>query len=293
MSANEPTNPKTAYLTLTSTILLWGSAFSGLKFVLGQIDPYTLSALRLLVAAGGLALAAVVFDVPMPEREDWPQIGVTGLVAFACYHLALNFGMSFPAVSAGQASFIISTTPIWTAILAWRFLDERTTWRTWLGLTLGLGGIGYMSLDLQQLTISPGLLVVLLAALFNAVNLVLQKDLLDRYRGLHVAIYLTIVGSLPMLLYLPWAWGPAGGLDATTWLVVLYLGLGPIALGYFLNTITLSILDASRMSQAILLVPPVATLIAWLALGEAPSTQLFVGGPLILIGVLLGQMDRR
>jgi len=281
-----------AYGLLSCTIVIWASAFSGLEFVLDQIDPYSLSVLRLLTASATLVAAAAALRVPLPEFEDLPLIAGTGLLAFSLYHLTLNFGLSYANVGAGQSSFIISTTPIWTTLLAWYALDESITYRTWIGLALGLGGVGWLSLDPGELSLSIGSLVVLGAALCNGAQLVLQKRLLERYESLHLAIYLTVIGSMPMLALLPWTIEPAAALDTAGWIVTLYLGIFPVALGYFLNAITLSIIDASRMSQGILVIPPVATVIAWWTLGEVPSTRLYVAGPMILVGVLLGQLDQ-
>ena len=281
-----------AYAILGTVVLIWGSAFAGLKFVLAEIDPYTLTALRLEIASAALLAAAGVMRIPLPDARDLPWIVGTGLLGFSFYHMSLNFGLSFPGVGAGQSSFIISTTPIWTTMLAWRFLGEQITYKTWLGLAFGLTGIGWMSLDPSELTISVGSFVVLFAALCNASQIALQKKLLERYPPLHLAIYLTLIGSVPFIAALPWLVGDGLSMSATAWAVTLYLGVVPIAVGYFANAVVLSIIDASRMSQAILLIPPVATLIAWLTLGETPSTQLYIGGPLILVGVLLGQLDR-
>lgn len=281
-----------AYLLLLTTIVAWASAFSALKFVLVEIDPYALTTLRLLIAASTVAVTAVLFGVPLPEKRDAPWIVATGLLGFTIYHMSLNFGLSFDDVGAGQGSFIISTTPIWTTLIAWRFLEEHAGYRTWIGLSLGLTGVGWMSLDPEQLSLSVGSLIVLFAALCNACQIVLQKRLLERYRPFHLAIYLTFIGSLPMVGYLPWIIDSATGMSGSAWAATLYLGIVPVPLGYFANAIVLSIIDASRMSQALLLIPPLATLVAWLTLAEVPSTQLYIGGPLILLGVLLGQLDR-
>ncbi len=281
-----------AYALLAATICVWSSAFAGLKYVLTHIDPYSLTTLRLTIASACLGVGALIAETPLPERRDLPLLVATGLLGFSVYHSSLNFGLSFRGVSAGQGSFLISTTPIWTTLLAWQFLGEHTTWRTWLGLVLGLTGVGWMSLDPESLAISTGSFIVLFAALCNAGQIVLQKRLLERYRAIDLAVYLTILGSLPLVAYLPWVLETAATLPASGWAVAIYLGVVPIALGYFANAVVLSIIDASRMSQALLLIPPVATLIAWLTLGEVPSSQLVIGGPLILLGVLLGQLDR-
>lgn len=277
------------YLLLLTTMLLWGSAFPGIKFVLRHIDPYTLTMLRLMFASGGLLIVARARGIPRPKARDLPMLGAIGLLGFSIYHVLLNFGMNYEAVTAGQGSFIVSTIPIWTTLLAGPYLGETISLRGWAGMVLGLSGVGVMSLDPDTLTVSTGSLVVLAAATSAASNIVLQKKLLERYDPLHLSIYVTVLGSVPVLAYLPWGAGPAAGLEWAGWAVTAYLGLVPIALGYFLNAWALSKLPANRSSQFLLLVPVFATLLAWVTLGDTPERALFVGGPLILAGVALGQ----
>ncbi len=276
-----------AYGILLFTMVIWASAFAGLRFVLRQIDPMTMTALRLYAAATVFLLVAVILRIPLPQRKDWPSMLAAAVLGFTAYHYLLNLGTE--TITAGQASFIIATIPIWTAMLAWRFLGERLTVSNWLGLLLGLAGVGIMSVDPSRLSIGLGSWLVLGAALCAAGNLVITKDLLVRYRALDIAVYAGIIGALPYLLHLPWTWPASAGLDLSGWLVLLYLGIIPVGLGYWLSSIALAALPASRVAQMLLLIPPMAAMIAWITIGEPPSKMLFVGGPLIIVGVILGR----
>ncbi len=280
-------SPRTAYAILLFTMVIWASAFAGIRYVLRQIDPMSMTALRLFAAAAFMIVAAAILRVPVPHRRDWPRLIAAGLLGFSVYHYLLNLGSV--TVTAGQASFIISTIPIWTAILAWRFLGEKLTPKNWLGLLLGLTGVGLMSIDPSQVSIGFGSWIVLGAAICAGINIVITKDLLLRYRALDVAAYAAVIGALPFLFHLPWTWTASAELDLAGWLVILYLGVIPIGLGYWLSSIALAALPANRVAQMLLLIPPLAAVIAWLTIDESPTTMLFVGGPLILIGVILGR----
>ncbi len=288
---SKPPSKPVAYALLGLTMVIWASAFAGLRFALRELDPFTMTVLRMLFATGALVSVGLVLKTPFPDREDLPEILGTGILGFTLYHLALNYGLG--TVTAGQGAFIISTIPIWTTLLAWRFLGERITIRTWIGLALGLSGVAYMSLDPEKLSISHGSLLVLFAAICAGGNFILQKRLLSRYRALDVSIYACVVGTVPLLVFLPGGWQSITELSTAGWWVVAYLGLVPIALGYFLSTVALNALPANRTSQMLLLVPPIAAVIAWLTIGEEPGTRLWVGGPLILLGVLVGNLERR
>jgi drug/metabolite transporter (DMT)-like permease len=287
----KPTSRPIAYGLLLFTMVIWASAFAGLRFVLRELDPWTMTLLRMLIATGALVGFGVLLKTPLPSRQDLPEVLGAGLLGFTLYHLALNYGLEF--VTAGQGAFIISTIPIWTTLLAGKFLDETISARTWAGLILGLAGVAYMSLEPGKLSISHGSFVVLFAAMCAGGNIILQKRLLRRYRALDVSIYACVVGTVPLLVFLPGGWQAIEGLSATGWWVIAYLGVVPIALGYFLSTVALNALPANRTSQMLLLIPPIAAVIAWLTIGEEPGTKLWVGGPLILVGVLLGNWERK
>lgn len=285
-----PVGRRAAYGILLFTMFIWASAFAGIRYVLRQLDPMSMTALRLFGAAAFLLLVIVALRIPVPRRKDWPRLGAAAVLGFSIYHYLLNLGTD--TITAGQASFIIATIPIWTAVLAWRFLGEILTAKNWIGLLLGLAGVGLMSLDPDQLSLGVGSWLVLGAAMCAAANIVITKDLLVRYRAIDISAYAAVLGAIPFLAHLPWTWTASAGVDLSGWLVLLYLGVVPIGLGYWLSSIALAALPANRVAQMLLLIPPMAAVIAWVTIGETPSKMLYIGGPLILIGVWLGKPVR-
>ncbi|MBA2662650.1 MAG: DMT family transporter [Bradymonadaceae bacterium] len=277
-----------AYGLLVFTMSIWASAFAGIRFMLGEISPMSLTVLRMVIAACTLLVVGLVGRIGLPRREDLGRLIAAALFGFTIYHLLLNLGTAH--IKAGQASFIIATIPIWTSLLAARYLREKISARVIVGLAIGMAGVGFMSLSRGDANIGLGSLLVLLAAMCAAANMVLSKGLLERYRAIDFAVYATIAGCLPLLVYAPWAWAEVRLMSPTAWLVGLYLGIIPIGLGYWLSNVALAILPAGRAAQMLLLVPPMSALIAWLFIDEVPSTRLIVGGPLIMLGVLLGNV---
>ncbi len=278
---------KSAYLILALTIAIWASSFAGIRYVLRQLDPMSMTTIRLMAAALFMGAIVAVFRLPMPTRRDLPPLIAAALLGFSAYHYLLNVGTQ--TVPAGQASFIIATAPIWTALLAWKFLDEHLSLRNLVGLLLGLVGVGLMSIDQATGTLTLGSLLILLAAMCAGANLVINKRLLERTRALTIAAYSTIIGALPFVFHLPWTWSASADLQWSGWLILLYLGIVAMGLGYWFSSIALSALPANQVAQALLMIPPMAAIIAWLTLGEPPSSMLFIAGPLILLGVWMGR----
>jgi drug/metabolite transporter (DMT)-like permease len=105
------------------TILLWASAFAGIRAGLASYSPASVALLRYLVASIVLAGYALLKRLPLPDRHDLPGIALAGFLGFTVYNLALGAGeVSIPA---GVASFIVASVPIYMAILAVGFFGER------------------------------------------------------------------------------------------------------------------------------------------------------------------------
>ena len=72
----------------------------------------------------------------------------------------------------------------------------------------------------------------------------------------------------------------------------LYLGIVPSLIAYATWTIVLSRFPAARAANFMYCVPPVATLMGFLWLGETPALIGIVGGALALGGVVVVNLRR-
>jgi drug/metabolite transporter (DMT)-like permease len=266
------------------TILFWGSAFVGIRAALPAYSPAHLALLRFLSASAALAVYAAITRMRMPALKDLPLIFLLGLLGFAFYNIALNYGEK--TIQAGPAALLLQTLPIWTALLARFFLKERLRPLGWVGIGIGFAGALVIAFG-KGFGASPGWAagLILLASITASVYNILQKGMLKRFRPVEVTTWAIWAGTA---LLLPFSGGLIGEIraaPAASTAAAVYLGVGPAALAYATWAVVLSRLPASRAAGFLYAVPVTAFVIGWLWLGEVPGPADVIGGLLALAGV--------
>ncbi|CAN5621289.1 DMT family transporter [soil metagenome] len=268
------------------TIIFWASAFAGIRAGLEEYSPGHVALVRLSVAALALLVYAFIVKMPLPELQDLPVILLGGLLAFAVYHVTLNYGEV--TVAAGPASLLVNTAPIFTALLATVFLGERLRAMGWVGMVVSFFGALLIALgEGGGFRLAPGAFIILIAAVSVSIYLVIQKPYLQKYGSLNFTAYAIWAGTLFTLVFLPGLAGEVREAPIGVTLSLVYLGIFPTAIAYVTYAYVFSQLSASRGVSFLYLVGPTAFLIAWIWLGEVPSLLSFVGAGVVLVGVVV------
>lgn len=283
-SGASPWTVKTV-LALATTLLVWSSAFVGIRAGLRGYSPGQVALLRYLVASAVLATYCALRGVALPARRDWGVIVVSGALGFTVYNLAINSGER--TVTAAAASFVGNTTPVFSALLAVVVLRERLAKAGWIGIGMSCAGALLIAVgEGGGFRLEPGVFLVLTAAMAQSIYFVLQKPLLRRYAPLPLTSLALWMGTAFLLPFLPGllAQVPRAPLGAT--LAVVYLGVFPAAVGYVAWGYVLARLPVGNTASFLYVVPLLTTGIGWVWLGEMPAALSFVGGALSIAGVV-------
>ncbi len=268
------------------TIVFWASAFAGIRAGLHSYSPQSVALLRYSIASIVLMIVAAATKMRLPAWRDVPGIAINGFLGFTFYNLALNAGEQ--KIPAGTASLIIAAVPIFVALMAGFFFQERLKWIAWLGILLSFLGVAVISIQPDEgLQLSSNALLVLAAALSSAIYTVAQKPYLKKYTPLEFTTYAIWAGTFFMLIFTPGLLAQMRTASLEANLAIAYMGIFPGVIGYAGWSYVLSRIPASRAGSFLYLTPAVAILIAWIWLGELPAATALIGGPLIILGVIL------
>jgi len=274
------------WIALAAALFLWASAFAGIRAGLKGYSPAHLALLRFLVASFVLATYAARARFRRPRWLDVPRFVMTGAFGISLYNLLLNYGEA--KVTAGVSSLLISSAPIWIALISSFALKERLTLWGWGGVFLSFAGVALIAAgEGGGLRLSRHALLLAAAALSSAIYIVMQKQLLQTYNALEVTTYSIWMGTLFLLPF-------GGGLTRTihaapvgATLAIVYLGIFPAAIAFTAWAYALSHGPVNRISSFLYLVPVLAIGIAWAWLDEVPRLLSLLGGVVALAGVVI------
>lgn len=293
-ASSTPTRTRLALAVALALMLLWGSNYSVQKAVMEQIGPGALVFMRYLVTPA-CALALLLWRYgrrwPRLERRDW--LGLVGLAALG--HVAhVNVMTQAMHLSTPFSSALISALgPMFTLLLVRLLHDTRFARIQVAGVVLAMAGVLVFLSDKLALMRTQGLgdVLLLLAALLFSAHTVAATRLFSRHGVALVMAYSTLLAMVPMLLInapqalsVPWASLPASIWWALLWSLAVASFAGWLAWGWLNDH-----MGVSRTAPLLYLLPPVAGLISWMALGESFSGLKIAGAVMAGAGVAATQ----
>jgi len=273
------------YIIAGLVIFFWSSAFPAVRYTLQYYSAEALMLFRFLVASGVLLVYCIWKKVPLPKKKDLPLFIASGFIGLFLYMWTFTAGTAF--VPAGISSFLISTSPIFTLIMAIFFLKEKTSLMIWGGVFISFLGLGLISFtQVTDMQLNIGVILLLGASIFTSAYTVIQKFLLNNYTSMQASAYSVVIGTIFMFIFFPSLIREFPGAPLSANLIIIYLGIFPAAIAYFFWSYALSKADKTiYISSFLYLVPFLAIIIAYFWLGEEIPPLALLGGVVIIIGM--------
>ena len=269
-------------------VFLWSTGFISAKLGLPHVEPMTFLTLRFAVVALGFWGLVLWLKLRWPRPMAMLHQMVVGLLLHGIY-LGGVFAAIDQGVEAGAAALIVGVQPLLVAAVAAPFLGEAVGWRQWLGLLMGIVGVGMVVAEKLEggMGTAVGIVFATAALLGITLGTLYQKRFA---RGLDIRVgnvfqfaAATIATGLAAWLFETRAidWQPAF-VVALFWSIVV-LSFGAVSLLLWL----IAQGAASRVSSLFFLVPPTTALMAWLLFDERLPPLAMVGMVVAVLGVAL------
>lgn len=281
-------NIRTSDLALVLITLIWGTTFSVTKQGVAVIPPLLFLALRFLVAF------ALMVAVGWPRLRrltslEWRAGLVTGLV-YAAGFIAQTLGLR--TTTAAKAAFITGLNVVLVPLFSVVLLRVRPEPAEVAGSVLSFLGLGVLSVSRTAWLLSPGDLLVLFCAGAFALHIILMGRWAAevdpwRYTTVQLGVTGVLCGALAALFeprpvsISPAAWGSLAYL-------AVFATIGTTVLQAWAQRQT----DPTRTAIIFTLEPVFAALFAYLLLHEAQTLRTWLGGGLIVAGILTAELSR-
>ena len=284
------------------TVVLWASAFVGIRAIGPHFSPGSLTLGRLAVAAVVLSLLVLPQLLKtrlLPRGREWWPILAYGVMWFGGYNVALNAAEH--VLDAGTSALLINVNPILVAIMAGIFLKEGFPRWLIIGSLVAFAGVALIAFGSTQssgpgerpTTDVAGVLLCLLAAVLAAVSVIIQKPVLRKFPAAQATWFGILVGALCCLPFTGQLASEIQAAPLPATLGLVYLGVFPTAVAFTTWAYALSLIEAGKLAATTYLVPGTTILISWLLLNEIPTVWGLAGGVVCLVGVALTRRRSR
>lgn len=290
----QPAKPTRAdWLRLIALSVIWGASFLNVHLALESFGPLTVAALRITLAAIALYVLMRMFGLHLPRNiKIW--LHVLGMAAFsnAVPFALLGFGQRF--VASGFAGITMAAVPLFTLVLAHRFLpnEPMTRWKL-AGFSLGFVGIltligpaAFKAEGTPMETVAR--LACFAAALSYAVGSIFTRRCPPvPMIALSAAALIAAAGMIIPLALLVEGVPSFTNAKPTALLAVLYLGLFPTALATLLLVQVIQSAGPTFLTQSNYQVPVWSVIFGATLLGERLPPAFLIALALILAGLAL------
>ncbi|HET7181272.1 MAG TPA: DMT family transporter, partial [Candidatus Limnocylindrales bacterium] len=242
------------------TIVLWASAFVGIRAASVDLGAGALAFGRLAVGSIALGIVVAIRRPSWPTRRQLVPILVSGVLWFGVYNVALNAAER--DVDAGTASMLVNIAPIMVAILGGLFLNEGFPPRLLIGCLIAFGGVAVISFATTDSSPGSGTLIGILlcfvCAAAYSISVTVQKPVLATVPALTVTWIACVTGMVVCLPFLPQLIAEASTAQPVSLAWLVYLGLFPTSVAFTMWAFALGRSTAGRLGSLTYLVPAVA-----------------------------------
>jgi len=278
---------------------VWGSTYLANAWALEGFPPFLLASVRFIIAGGLMFLLGLLFGAEKVTLAQFKNTFFAGFMLFAVGNGMVVWSLQF--VDSGMTALVVAFEPLIVALMMWRMKQERPKWNSWVGIVLGIIGMGLL-VGQPHLVANPQFLMGV-AAIFTALlgwgyisiwivdanlpNSIFQSAALQMLSGGIILFFIsTILGdykTFDSTLITP----------KVLWSLLYLIVFGSI-IAFTCFNFLLTKISPTKIVTSTYVNPVVALLLGWWLNHELISIQSLFAAGLLLIGVVFihGQLPK-
>jgi len=283
--------PAGPHLALFAVQVIFGTWGIPAKIALRLITPFSLSAIRVAVAAATfVAIGSLSRNFKLIRRPHWPLLIASALLGIVFNQWLFVTGLKMTTVV--NTVLITTTMPVFTLVVSCIAGTERPSLRRTLGILLAAAGVVYLiSPARADVTAGSRLgdLLILASALLYGAYIAISKPLVTEYGALPTITWIFIIATIPTapVGVISSAHVSFAAMSAGTWAAIIYIIIVPTVIAYSLNAWALKYVPPTTVAVYIYFQPLIAFLVAPAVLGEAFTWHTAVAAALVFSGVAI------
>ncbi|MDJ0557161.1 MAG: DMT family transporter [Microcoleaceae cyanobacterium MO_207.B10] len=257
----------------------------------------------LVIAASRITIAALLL-VPTWPKIRWQNLqpGAIFYAGAAGVCLAAHFAIwitSLSYTSITVSTTLVTTNPIWVALLSWLWLKERLSRQTIIGIVVAMTGGLIIGLgDITGATTGSNPLLGNFLALMGAwtVSLYMLLGYQAQGRGFGIGGYIVVAYTIAavVLFPIPLLSGVSyTGYPGLVYFYLLLMALLPQLVGHTSFNWAVRWISPTLVTLAILFEPVAASFLGYFLFGEVPSLVVLMGAVILLVGVAISALGSK
>lgn len=282
------------YLEALFAVVVWGASFIATKIAVGQISPVSVVWMRFAIGIPILLVAVFMRkQFAFPKGNEWAYFALLGFLGISFHQWLQSNGLQ--TSQATTTAWIVSTSPVFIALLAWVVLKEKLSWIQISGIALAMLGVLVVVSkgNLASVTLgnfgTVGDFLILVSAVNWAAFSILSRRGFQTHPSTRLTFWVMTLGWLitTVAFVAGKNYTEITQLDSRGWWAMIFLGVFTTGLAYIAWFDVLSQLPAAQSGAFLFLEPPASMVVAAIVLFEKITWASIIGGVVIILGVWL------
>jgi len=275
-----------ADLMLLMIAVFWGASYTLTKLALDVLQPFTLTALRLII---GFILSAIIFYRNI-LKSNFRTIKYSLILAAILVGMFITMSYGLKNTTASNAGFLISLAVIIIPVFSYLFLKQKIEKKVVIGVCIAPIGIALLTLN-GQLSVKSGDLLCILCAVFSALHVVVMGVFTKKVDSIALGILQLGFAGIFCIVFSMFTETVRLPNTAVSWGATLALSILCTAVGYIVQATSQQYTSATHTGLILSLEPVFSAISGYMLLGEILSLKGYIGAAVLLLSVLIAELD--